>query len=373
MTMDRILENRTINPYQTEYSSFQKGDRRFEAAMNGIPDRVPVGAQMHEFVRKELGVTAKEFYTTPRILAIGTLEIMEKYGIDVPILDYDTYNIEVEALGQKIIYSDEHMPDVDRTQPLIQDRDDLKKITTPDFDSAGRFPNVFEMNTIFRKLTGVDSTLRFCAPFSFAANIRGIEQLLMDIYADPDFARSLLDRVTEEVLVPWIERLKKEFPGAKSILGADASASLPIVNLRILQDWIIPYVLRLRELCGPEVYVPNWIGESSLKNPEKMLALKLQVCPGFLEGQDPDVEKLGPLLYKKYAKEQDVPLLLGIGAGFLALSAPTDVAARVKHYIEVGGENGRFALLLCNLGATTPSQNVKAAIEAVHQYGTYGI
>jgi len=38
--------------------------------MSGIPDRVPVYAQIHEFVRKELGVSAKEFYTTPDILVL---------------------------------------------------------------------------------------------------------------------------------------------------------------------------------------------------------------------------------------------------------------------------------------------------------------
>ncbi len=38
--------------------------------------------------------------------------------------------------------------------------------------------------------------------------------------------------------------------------------------------WIVPYVLRLRELCGPEIYVPNWVGEKYLKNPEEMLNLK---------------------------------------------------------------------------------------------------
>ena len=64
------------------------------------------------------------------------------------------------------------------------------------------------------------------------------------------------------------------------------------------QEWIIPYINRLRELCGPEVYVPNWVGESYLKNPEDMLDLKRQVCPELVEGQDPDVEELGPGFYK---------------------------------------------------------------------------
>ena len=356
-----------------DFSSFQQGARRLEKAMKGIPDRVPVCAQMHEFALKEIGAKPKEFYRNPEMLVCGTLEIQDKFGIDVPVLDYDVYNIEAEAIGQEVIFGENHMPDVDRTKPLIRDREDLKKIRTPDFDAEGRFTNVIEMNRIFREVIGgnTEATLRFCAPFSLAANIRGIEQLLMDMYTDPDFARSLFDRVVEELLTPWILRLKKEFPNATSISGDDATGSLPIVNLDILREWIVPYVLRLKELCGPEIYVPNWVGECLLKDPREMLDLKRRVCPGFVEGQDPDVEKLGPDLYKDYAEEHDVPLILGVGAGFLALASPKQVAERVKHYVEAGGTGGRLILYLCNLGATTPPDNVRAAIQAVHDFGTY--
>jgi len=358
--------------FEKDYSSFQEGAKRFETAMAGIPDRVPVVTQMHEFAMKELGIPAKKFYTTPEILTAGTLEIQEKYGIDVPVLDYDVYNIEAEALGQEVKYSDRDMPDVDRTRPLIKNRDDLKKIKTPNFDTDGRFSNVIEMNRIFRKLIGgAEITARICAPFSLAANIRGLEQIIMDIYEDPDFAKNLFDRIVEEVLAPWVLRLKKEFPNVKNIAADDAAGSLPIVNPDIIKEWIVPYVLRLRELCGHEVYVPNWVGEKYLKGPEEMLDLKLQACPGFVEGQDPDVEELGPALYKEYANKKGVPLILGIGAAFMALSTPEEVTARVRHYIEVGGRDGRFALLFCNLGATTPPENVIAAMDAVHRYGIY--
>jgi uroporphyrinogen-III decarboxylase len=382
---------------QKDYSLFQEGAKRFDQAMIGVPDRVPVYAQMHEFVMKELDVNAKKFYTTPETLVTGTLEVCEKYGIDVAFLDYDVYNIEAEAIGQGIIYSDSGMPDVDRSRPLIRGRDDLKKIKTPDFDSDGRFPNVIEMCSIYKKLTGVDSGIEFTAPFSLAANVRGIERLLNDIYEDPDFVRSLFDRLTEELMVPWICHLKKTFPNAKGIAGNDATASLPIVTPTILENWVVPYILRLRELCGPEIYVPNWVGERYLKDPREMFDLKLTVCPGFLEGQDPDVEVLGPAVYKEYAEKHGVSLILGIGAGFLALGKPKEIAAekhgvslilgigagflalgkpkeiaqRVKHYVEVGGKSGRFALYLCNLGATTPPENVRAVIEAIDRYGIY--
>jgi len=358
---------------QKDYSSFLQGLRRFEKAMTGVPDRVPFLAQLHEFAMKETRAAAREFYSTPELLSVATLKTHAKYGIDVPVLDYDVYNIEAEAIGQAIKYSDIDMPDVDRSRPLIRDRDDLNKVQTPDFESDGRFRQVIEMNKLFRSLIGpgADITIRFCAPFSLAANIRGIEQLILDIYSDPTFARDLFDRITEELLVPWILRLQSEFPAAQRFSGGDATASLPIVNLDILKNWVVPYIERLRDRCGSQVCVPNWVGESLLDNPAEMLDLKRRVCPGSVEGQDPDVEKLGPEFYKKYAEENGLPLILGIGAVFLATATPEEVTERVKYYIDVGGENGRFALYLCNLGATTPADNVRAAVAAVRQYGTY--
>jgi uroporphyrinogen-III decarboxylase len=345
---------------------------RLRAAKNGIPDRVPVFAQMHEFAMKELGLNARQFFNHPDLLVGGYLSVLERYAIDVPTVDYDVYNIEAEAIGQTVIFSDHDMPDVDRSDPLIKSQADLKKIRTPDFASDGRLAMVVEINNLFCELVGETPTLNFCAPFSLAANIRGIEQLIMDILMQPAFAGALFERIVEELLAPWILYLKEKFPEAKAICGNDATSSLPIINMDILRDWIVPYILRLRQIGGPEIYVPNWVGESQLEHPEEMFELKMQVCPDFLEGQDPDVAEIGPTIYKDFAVGKGVPLILGVGAGFLALSAPDEIRARVKHYIEVGGKNGQFCLYLCNVGATTPAENIKAAVGAVNDYGIYG-
>ena len=99
------------------------------------------------------------------------------------------------------------------------------------------------------------------------------------------------------------------------------------------------------------MYVPNWVGEGHLKNPDDMLDLKRRACPEFVEGQDPDVEKLSPESYKTYAQKHNLPLVPGIGAVFLATATPAGVAGCVKYYLEAGGKNDRLILYLCNLDA----------------------
>ena len=143
------------------------------------------------------------------------------------------------------------MPDVDRSRPLIRDRGDLGKIRTPDFECDGRFRQVIEMNKLFRRLIGgaAEMPVQFCAPFSLAANIRGIEQLILDIYSDPTFARDLFDRITEELLVPWILRLQTEF-----------LASLKIVKKMTIEEKIAFWreVMQYGQDRGIEFHIITW-------------------------------------------------------------------------------------------------------------------
>jgi uroporphyrinogen-III decarboxylase len=348
------------------YACFQEGVVLMAAAMRGATSRIPVYAQMHDFVAEQCGIPRREFFARPELLVPATLEVQARFGLDVAAVTYDVYNIEAEALGQSIRWSDAGMPDIDRDAPLIRDRDDLRRLRTPDFDAQPACRRVLAMHALFRRLTGIEAGLSFCAPFTLATNLRGIEQFLLDIHTDPGFATELLTRITDDVLAPWIMHQRRRFPDSTRISGVDATGSPPIVNLPLLREWVIPPILRLRELCGSGIAVANWVGERLLPNPEAMLELKLRAGPGSLLGQDPDVEALGPAFYKTYADRHNAPLILGVGAGFLAQARPADVVERVKRYIETGARGGRFALYLCNLGASTPAENVRAAIETAH-------
>ncbi len=352
---------------RADFTGFQAGTALLAQALAGKAPRVPVLAQMHEFVAAHLGIPRCEFYARPEIMVPASLEVQAEFGLDVASITYDVYNIEAEALGQPIVHLDGGMPDIDRSVPLVRGPQDVQRIRTPDFDAVPACRRVIEMHRIFQRLTGLVPRLSCCAPFTLATNLRGIEPFLLDICTDPDFARGLLDRLMEDVLAPWVRYQARHLPGASRVSAADATASPPIVNLELLRDWAGPSILRLKALCGLDLHTTNWVGERYLREPEAMLDQKLRVCPVSLRGQDPDVAHLGPERYKAYAVRRNVPLVLGVGAAFLAEASPVEVAKRVRHYVAVGGQGGRFALYLCNLGATTPAENLRAAIQAAHE------
>jgi len=340
-------------------------------AATAIPDRVPVYAQICELLPWKMNVSARELFHNAELLTRGTLDLCTRHGIDVPSVGFDTYNIEAEAVGQKVIFDDAVMPDVDRAHPLLQDKRELKKLRTPDFDKAGRCPMVVEIYRRFEVLTGEKAGLAFCAPFSLAANLRGMEPLIMDTYEDPEFVKALFDFITDDLLIPWLTYLNTTFPHAPTVVGADAMASLPIIDEEIMERWVVPYIERLRHAIGPQLCVPNHTGERYSKHPEKFMDMRRRANPLYVEGQDPDVAALGPAFYKQYAQKYDLPLLLGVGAVFMNSSTPAEITSRIKHYIKIGGREGRLWLYFCNLSPTTPSENINAAVAAVHKYGTY--
>ena len=109
------------------------------------PDRVPVLAQINEHVFQLFGADMREAYTNAGKFVEMNRAVFEYYGLDLPGFYYDIYNIEAEALGQRINWDPRRMPDVDRGNPLIREPRDLDRLKPPDFKKSGRMPFVLEV------------------------------------------------------------------------------------------------------------------------------------------------------------------------------------------------------------------------------------
>jgi uroporphyrinogen decarboxylase len=345
----------------------------FLVAKSGIPKYVPLLAQMHDHAARLAGVSIKDYFTNPEIFVKTLILASEYYQFEYPLLVYDAYNIEAEALGQKMIYSDNAIPEVNRGDPLINSSKDLARLKIPNPYKNGRMPFVLRANQIYKDITGITPNLTCCGPLTLAFQIRGYEQFILDMKENPNFAHELLRFITEEVLAPWIRTLNKEVGGSFLVAGVEAWSSLPLVTLEILEQFLVPYAKRLREICG-EVEVPIiglW-GESYLRDPIRFLNLKIALnCNRELYGFDPDVNKLGPEIYKRVANERNIPLRLGFDANLICKGPLIEIIDRVKYYIRVGAPNGRFYFFLNAIPMETPPEYVHAIVTAVHNLGKY--
>ncbi|HUV09243.1 MAG TPA: uroporphyrinogen decarboxylase family protein, partial [Spirochaetia bacterium] len=327
---------------------FSEGFARLQAAGSGIPDRIPFTTQMHEFAMNRVGVPPDRFYSEAEAFVSGLIETAEEFDFDIPSLGYDVYNIEAEAMGQPLHLTERQAPVIDKDAILIKEKGDLLRLKQPEAGVSGRMPFILEVHRVYRQHLGIDPAFQFCAPFSLATLVRGYVNFIQDIYADPEFAHDILIFLTEQVIAPWIAAQKRAFPKTNAAVGADALCSPPMVNPQIIEQFSIPYILRLRELCGLNVMVVNWWGDSHFEDVERFLELKLQVACGVIRAQDPDVARLGPRIFKEFARRHNLTLELGVGDVLLNQGPRRKIEDRIRYYISEAAEGGRFILYLAS-------------------------
>ncbi|MFQ5484191.1 MAG: uroporphyrinogen decarboxylase family protein, partial [Desulfobacterales bacterium] len=290
---------------------------------------------------------------------------------------WDVYNIEAEAMGQKIVYPPGCIPDVDRTKPLIDSPASLDKIRIPDPFKSGRMPWVHDVNKKFLELTGRAARVYFCAPFSLAVNVRGYENLIMDIETNPAFVHRLFEFLCDKIIVPFIQAMRSEISQPDALAdGNDAWASPPLINLKIMEEFVVRYANRLRQHLGKKVVTRgNW-GDATGRDPsfpERFMALKLKACPGFLSVLDPDLHKLGPDRIKAFAQKNDAYLTAGMDASLLKKGPIDAIIERIRRYIDAMARDGRCAIYLNQIPSDTPPEHIHAAVAACRAYGRFPI
>jgi uroporphyrinogen decarboxylase len=350
---------------------FGEGFARLEAANCGIPDRVPFITQMHEFAMNRLGIPPERFYSEAETFVSGLIETADEFDFDIPSLGYDVYNIEAEAMGQPLYITGGQAPLIDKDAILIKTKRDLLRIKPPEPGASGRMPFILDVHSLYRKRLGTNPVFQFCAPFSLATLVRGYENFIQDIYTEPGFARDLLEFLTVQVIAPWIMAQKRTFPLTNTAIGADALCSPPMVNEQIIKNFSIPYILLLRALCDLDVRVVNWWGDSYFENAERFLELKLKVTSGLIRAQDPDVARLGPRVFKDFARKHDLTLELGLGDVLLNQGPRREIKDRIRFYISEAAQGGRFILYLSSVNSDTPPDHVRTAVSTIKRYGAY--
>ena len=346
--------------------------QRIERLLRGERETVPILAQINEHVVRLCGGNMAEAYTNAAKFVEMNLAVFEYYQLDMPGFYYDIYNIEAEALGQRMNWAPDRMPDIDRPSPLVRDHADLDRLRPPDFKKSGRMPFVLEAMRRCYAL-GIPVRIRFCSPFSLAVNVRGIENLLVDILTAPGFAHKLLTFLTDEVLIPWVQA-QREAIGQPRLPanGADAAASPPIVTVEMLDEFVMPYVSRMDKRIGAVTGMGYWGYSYLYKHPEKfrrMLELMLSISPGMLTFMDPDVAVTGPEPYVEFAQEKKVSLMLGLDTVLLQHGPIEKIVERCRRYVLAGSKAGRLVIFFNDVSVHTPPENVHAAVAAVRHFG----
>ncbi|NQU60657.1 MAG: cobalamin B12-binding domain-containing protein [Rhodospirillales bacterium] len=353
---------------------FGEGLKQYKKIIDGgEADFIPVTTQMAEFCMAYGGHNGREFFSNPELFVRGSLEVQHEMGFHVPDMVWDVYSVEAEALGGNMAWFDELYPALDNTEVIIANEKDLAKAKAPDPYKTGRMPWVLEVLQICRELTGYTHYIHYCSPINLAAQVMQFENLILAMEENPKFVHKLMDFLVEEVLAPYINAYFKTVPGSSIANGKDAVGSLPFITEDILEEFSLPYLAKLRKLCGdrPGVRSDNWWGDTFAKDLDKYWDTKLTVTPQYLKIQDPDCFRIGTERAREFADSRECALSFGVGTLLLQVGSAEDITRRIHEYMEVGSRGPfgkKFFLYLCSFSAQTPPENVRTAIEAVNRF-----
>jgi len=333
-------------------------------------DHIVIGAQINDHSAFLSGVSPERFFTDADTFTQAQLLVTEYYKLDTLSNFWDVYNVEAEALGQKVVFYPVGLPDVDRTQPVMSQPSDLDRLHPPNPYKSGRMPWIQMLNKNFLEMTGKLERVYFTAPFSLAVNIRGYQNLMEDMFLRPAFTHRLFKFLCDDVLVPHIEAMREAVDMPDLLMdGRDAWASPPMITLDMMDEYVVTYTERLRDKVGDNLLTRgNW-GDAKSRDPERFFLQKTKCSPGSLSVLDPDLYEVGPERVKAYANEHNLFVTAGVDAALLQKGPVEAIVERIKFYIDKIARDGRCMIHLNHIPAETPSEHVHAAVAACHTYG----
>ena len=215
---------------------------RVYARINNQPvDRIPNLNILMFFAAKEIGVPYSEYCRDYRKLVHGNIVCMQKYGIDAVSAISDPLR-ESADMGLNIEFPVDDVPH--EKEFLIREKSDLLKLKPVSPENGRRMCDRLLAVDLFKKEVGnefpIIGWVEGC--FAMAADLRGVNQFLVDLYEDPDFVVDLLEICLEQATV---------FAHAQIVVGADiigvGDAIASVAGPLAYNDLALQYEVRLLE------------------------------------------------------------------------------------------------------------------------------
>jgi len=218
------------------------GRERVLAMLEGRPvDSLPAMPITMMFAAGQIGVKYFDYATDYRVQAEAQVAVAERFDIDHVSVISDP-GCEASGLGATLKFFPDQPPAVDEENALLKDEVKLARLEVPDPAGPGRMQNRAQAVRLMKERVGNDKAVEgwIEGPCAEAADLRGINTLMLDFYDDPAFVRDLFEFIVQMEL--RFARYQVE-SGADLIGVGDAAASL--VGPKFYDEFVWPYEQKL--------------------------------------------------------------------------------------------------------------------------------
>lgn len=199
---------------------------RVRATIAGEPvDRPAVQPMLMTFAGVHAGIRFGEYCRHGEQMAAAQLKVCRDFGIDIMLTCSDPAREVVDLCGEESVrWYDDQPPAIDETNAALQDKARLATLRLPDVHT-GRMGDRIDAIRILRREAGDGACIVGWVEgaLALAAELRGINNLMIDFYDDPAFVHELLQFCAD---VSTVYAGAQVEAGADSIGMSDAAASL---------------------------------------------------------------------------------------------------------------------------------------------------
>ena len=321
--------------------------QRYLAAVRGEAyDRAPVTPIFMAWAAHYVGRTYRDFYLDGGVLVEAQLAVMRALEVDQVSAISDPWR-ESSAYGMRFEYPDEGVGAPG--ERLLKTPEDVDSLGPVDFQATDRTRQRIESVAAMAAEVGqTHSVLGWVeGPIAQYADLRGLEQAMMDLMDSPE----LFARAAEVITANALEFARLQIDaGAETVGVGDAAASL--IGPELYRQHVLPWEKRLFE----GIHAVGGL-------------VKLHIC-GNINGILADVAATGAdvidldwMVPIDRAREIVGPEVCLCGnfdpSAVLLQGAPDDVAAAARACLAVGGQ--RFILQPgCEVPPGTPEENLRA-------------
>ena len=216
-------------------------ERVLNALNGGSVDHLPLMPITMMFAADTAGIRYRDYVSDHRCLAEAQLRTAEEYELDYVSVISDPAR-EAADLGAEVQYFDDQPPAIVESRALLADKGHLKNLKLPDPTAPGRMRDRVEGVALLASRAGRDKIVEGWVegPCAMAADLRGLNTLMLDLYDDPPFV---------EDLFAFVMAMETEFARAQVQAGAtligigDAASSL--IGPRFYETFVFPHECRL--------------------------------------------------------------------------------------------------------------------------------
>jgi len=204
-------------------------------------DRLPCMPLTMMFASDYIGRKYLDYATDFRVEVEGQIRVAEDFDFDYVTFCTDPA-CEAADAGASVIYFPDQPPALDEAKGLVRDKRRLATLRVPDPLSPGRMNNGIKAVALFKERVGNTKLIEAWVegPCAEAADLRGINQLMLDFYDDQAFVGDLFEFVVEMELAFARAEIAA---GADLIAIGDAAASL--IGPQLYNSVVWPYEKRM--------------------------------------------------------------------------------------------------------------------------------